>query len=81
VPVEGLRRNRAAALVKITRGRRPPELSTEPAQLIDELLAGREPARHQPRGALGGVPRAEMLDHGLRMHMRVWIGGELLHRR
>ncbi len=37
---------------------------------VDELLARREPARHQPGGALGGVPRPEVLDHRLRVHRR-----------
>src|SRR5581483_2856700 len=29
----------------------------------------------------GGVPGAEVLDHGLRVHLRLRVGGELLHGR
>ena len=81
VPVERLRRHAAAPLVDVARGRRPAELLAEPAQRVEQLLARREPARHEPGGALGRVPRAEVLDHRLRMHLRLRVGRELLHRR
>ena len=58
-----------------------PSSSPSRRSCADELLARREPARHQPGGALGRVPGAEVLDHRLRMHPRLRIGRELLHRR
>src|SRR5204863_45867 len=51
------------------------------AQHADQLLTGREAARHEAGLALGGVPAAEVLDHGLRVHARAGVGGELPHRR
>ena len=35
----------------------------------------------EARRALGGVPRPEVLDHRLRVHGRLGVGPELLHRR
>ena len=40
VPVERRRRHRAAPLLDVVRGRRAPELGSELAQLVDELLPG-----------------------------------------
>ena len=48
VPVERRRRHRPAALLDVVGGRRPAELVAQPPQLPGELLAGGEPARHQP---------------------------------
>src|SRR5580692_3806665 len=81
MPVQGLRRIGAAALVEVASRRRPPHLRAEPAQLLEELLLGRETAWHQAGCALGRVPGAEVLDRRLRMDVRLWVGGELLHRR
>ena len=49
VPVERRRRHRPAALLDVVGGRRPPELVAELPQLPGELLARREPPRHQTR--------------------------------
>src|SRR5205807_2465067 len=81
VPVEGLRRHRAAARVQVLRRRDAPELLPELAQQPDQLLARREPAWHEPGFAFGGVPAAEMLDHRLWVHGRLAGCGELAHRR
>ena len=71
MPVERLRRHPAAPLVDVPRGRHPAELLAELAQHVEQLLARREPPRHEPGRALRGVPGAEVLDHGLRMHLRL----------
>ena len=70
----GARRGRARS----ASGRAPRRASRSSAE---QLLARREAARHEPGGALGRVPRAEVLDHGLRMHRRLGVRRELLHRR
>ena len=59
----------------------PAELLPQLAQQAEQLVARREPARHEPGRALGGVPAAEVLDHGLRMDRRLRVGRELPHRR
>src|SRR5688500_7685421 len=46
VPVEGLRRQAASALLEVAGGRRPSELDAEVAQHLEELLSRREAARH-----------------------------------
>ena len=59
------------------------------AELVAELAQLRRAAPRgvmnrrgmQARGALRGVPGAEVLDHRLRMHRRLRIGRELPHRR
>ncbi len=59
-----------------------PELFAEPAELLEELVAREEPPREEPGGTLRRVPRAEVLDDGLRMHAaprdpartRAWSG-------
>ena len=81
VPDERLRRHRPAALLEVARGRRAPELLPELAELREQLLAGEEPPRTQAGRALRGVPRPEVLDHGLRMHARLGVRRELAHRR
>ena len=58
-----------------------PSSSPSSLQLREQLLPADEPPRRQPRRPLGGVPRAEVLDHRLRMHLRLGVGGELAHRR
>src|SRR5205823_6678173 len=45
------------------------------------LLAAREPTRDEPGRALRPVPAAEVLDHRLRVHGCLRVGGELAHRR
>ena len=57
------------------------ELLAELTQDAHELLPRRKPARDEPGGALCLVPAAEVLDHRLRVHRRLRIGGELTHRR
>src|SRR5207302_7556999 len=81
VPVERLRRHRAPTVVEILRGRDAAELVAEVAQDTDELTAGREPPWNKPRGTLGLVPAAEVLDHRLRVDGRLRIRRELAHRR
>src|SRR4029077_14061910 len=46
-----------------------------------ELLACRESPRHETRGALRSGPRAEVLDHGLRMHVGLGVGSGIARRR
>ena len=67
-------------LVDVARRRRPAELLAEGAQQAEQLVARGEAARNEAGGALGRVPRAEVLDHRLRMHCRLRIRGELPHR-
>ena len=67
-------------LVDVARGGRPAQLLAERLQEAEQLLARRETARHEPGCALGRVPRAEMLDHRLRMDGRLRVRGELAHR-
>ena len=81
VPDQRLRRHPAAVRVEVARRRRPTELGAELPQLLEELVAADEAPRRQARRALGGIPRAEVLDHGLRVHARLRIGRELPHRR
>ena len=64
----------AARAVEVARRRRPPELVAEVAQLLEQLLARREPPREEPGRALGGVPGAEVLDHRLRVDARLRVG-------
>src|SRR6185312_10328786 len=79
-PVERLRREAALVLIDVARSRRPAELLTERAQRAEQLLPGGEPARDEPGRALRGVPRAEVLDHRLRVHRGLLVRGELAHR-
>ena len=58
-----------------------PSSSPSARSTLEQLLARREAPRHEARGPLGGVPGAEVLDHRLRMHARLRVGRELLHRR
>src|SRR6266545_3298172 len=81
MPVEGLRRHRAAPRIEVFGRRYAAELLPQLAQEPDELLAGCETPRHEPGLPLGSVPAAEVLDHGLRMDHRLLIGRELPHRR
>ena len=81
VPDQRLRRHRPAPLVEVAGGRRPAELLAQLAQQPQQLLPRHEAPRHEPGRALGRVPGAEVLDHGLRMHLRPRVGGELAHRR
>jgi hypothetical protein len=60
---------------------RPAELVAERPELVQELFPSREAACGQSRAALGRVPAAEALDHGLRMDVRARIALELAHRR
>ena len=66
-------------LVDVARGGWPAELLAERAQEAEQLLAGRETARHEPGGALRSVPRAEVLDHRLRMDGGLGVCGKLAH--
>ena len=59
VPVERLRRHRAAVRVDVARGRIAPSSSPSSRSSAEQLRAGREAARHQPGRALRGVPAAE----------------------
>ena len=68
-------------LLEIARRRRAAELLAELAQLRQELLALDETPRRQARGTLRGVPRAEVLDHRLRVDARLGVGRELAHGR
>jgi hypothetical protein len=68
-------------LVDVARGRRPPERLPQLAQQAEQLLARGEAARDEAGEPLRAVPAAEVLDHGLRVHRRLRIGGELAHRR
>ncbi len=81
MPVERLRREGAAPLVEVARAWQTAELLTELTQEREQLLAGDEPPRHEPRGPLGRVPGPEVLDHGLGMDAGLGVGRELLHRR
>ena len=65
----------------VPRRRRPTELLAELRQQPEQLLACRKPAWHEPSFPLGGVPAAEMLDHGLRVDAGFRVGRELAHRR
>ena len=58
-----------------------PSSSPRRLQDVEELLARGEAPGYEPGGPLGGVPGSEVLDHGLRMDVRLGIGRELLHRR
>src|SRR4029077_11244906 len=81
VPVERLRRHRAAAGGEGLRGWGAAEVLPQVAQQPDELLTRREAARDEPGLALRRVPAPEVLDHRLGMHARLRVGGELTHRR
>jgi hypothetical protein len=81
VPVERLRRHPAAACLDVLGRRHAADLLAERAQLVEQLLPRREPPRDEPGLTLRGVPRAEVLDHGLRVDGRLRIGLELAHRR
>ena len=81
MPVERFRRHLAAAVVEVACGRHPADLLAQLAQELQQLLGRREPARHEPRLALGRVPAAEVLDHRLWMDGRLGIARELPHRR
>ena len=65
MPVERLRRHRAATLVEILCRRRPPQLLAEAAQEPDQLLPGREPPRHEP----GARETAFVEGGGLTLHV------------
>jgi hypothetical protein len=67
--------------VDVARGWRTPQLLAQLGEKAEQLLAGCEAARDEPRSPLGCVPRAVVLDHGLRMHRGLGVGGELAHRR
>src|SRR5262249_21012993 len=81
VPVQGLRRHEAAVRVDVLPAGDSPELLPQLAQAPEELLLRRETARNEPGGALGPVPGAEPLDHGLRMDGRQLVARKLAHRR
>src|SRR5581483_1111123 len=81
VPVERFRREPALVLVDVPRRRRPAELVAQLAEQAEQLLARREAPRDETGRALGRVPRAEVLDHGLWMDSGLRVGGELPHRR
>src|SRR3954465_1284210 len=81
MPVERLRRHRAPAGIEVLRGRHAAEVLPQVAQQPDELLTRREAARDQPGLALRRVPAPEVLDHGLWVHARLGVGGELTQRR
>ena len=70
----GARRRDRARSASDRAPRRAPEL-------LEELVARQEPAREEPGRALGRVPRAEVLDDGLRVDARPGILRELAHRR
>ena len=74
-------RERTPARSEVTRGRCSPELFAEPSELLEKLVAREEPPREEPRGTLCRVPRAEVLDDGLRMYPRLGILCELAHGR
>ena len=57
------------------------ELGPELPELIEQLLAADEAPRREPGRALRGVPRAEVLDDGLRVDARIGVRRELPHRR
>jgi hypothetical protein len=80
VRIEGGRGQRPATGGKVARGRRPTELVAERPELLEKLLARQEPPREEPGSPLGGIPRPEVLDHGLRMDARLGILRELAHR-
>ena len=75
------RRDRPTSGGEIARPRCPPELLAERAELREQVVAREESPREEAGGALCGVPRAEVLDDGLRMHARIGVLRELAHRR
>ena len=82
MPVERRRRHRAAPRADVLRASacgRAPRRAGAAASTSSSRVANRRGIR--PGRALGGVPRAEVLDHRLRVHPRLRVGGELLHRR
>ena len=81
LPVEGLRRHGLAPRTEVTVGGDAAEFFAERAQPLEQVLPGREAARHEPGHPLRPVPASEVLDDGLRMHACVSVGCELAHRR
>ena len=81
VPVERRRRHRPATLLDVLARSASARARLRAGAAARELLARGEPARHQPRRPLRRVPGAEVLDHRLRVHLRLRVGRELLHRR
>ncbi len=75
---EGTDRRRAARSRAV--GVRPSSAPSAP-QLLEQLLSREKASREEARGPLGGIPRPEVLDDGLRMDARVRVARELAHRR
>jgi len=68
-------------LVDVAGGRRAAELLPQAPEEPEQLVARREAARHEAGCALRSVPRAEVLDHGLRMDGGRRVARELAHGR
>ena len=81
VPEQRLRRHRALARIQVARRRRPPEPGAERLQLAESSSRVAKRRGTRPASPLRGVPAAEVLDHRLRVHGRLRVGGELPHRR
>ena len=79
--IERRRGKRAPTGGQVARGRCAPELVSQRAELIQEIVAGEKTTREESGRALRRVPGAEVLDHRLRMHSRLGILRELTHRR
>ena len=81
MPVEGLGGHEPAVGVEILGCGRAAEQIAELAEGAEQLILGCKPPRHQSGETFGPVPAAEMLDHRLRVHRRLLVGGELAHGR
>jgi hypothetical protein len=78
--VQRRRRDRTAA-ARDRGASAPSQLLPSARKLLEELVRVRKRRGNRPGCPLGGVPRPEVLDDGLRVHMSLGILRELPHGR